>query len=600
MKKKNRRLAIQISLIVTLMFILALLLIGWVVLQSTKEMYFESKNEKIEEQLSGYKTLLMNPEIVGWVLDQWQSDPGMMLEPATEMEKELNNQFIFSRFVAELDDIEDLEAMEPKQQRAYLKALYRFLAAWMDDQRLFGKFDSFYLLDIRSNDEMYQHALDDYFVIMECSRETDQTKNHRLGEYWSRETKYSFLSVFQADQYSAKDVDVLYHELSDGHEAKVVAAAPVFLNGEVRYVVCLEYSWAAFASILNHNLLSMALWGGVSLLIVNALLILFIYFKAVRPMVQVNAGIHAYMENKDSAAAVQSMNRIRQKNEIGKLADSIAAMTVEIDRYTQENLKLYGERERVTAELDLAAKIQKDSLPAQFPDRQDIQLFASMVPAKEVGGDFYDFFLIDDDHLGLVIADVSGKGIPAALFMMMSKDLIKNYAMMGLSPAEVLKRTNVSLCENNRNNMFVTVWFGILDLATGHAVAANGGHEYPMLRKATGDFELFKEKHGMMLGALKGKTYTEYEFDIEPGGTLFVYTDGAPEATDVREKMFGTDRMLDALNQHPAEEPETLLQIMKAAIDQFVGDAPQFDDLTMLCVKYLPHIEETDCYHDPK
>jgi len=175
----------------------------------------------------------------------------------------------------------------------------------------------------------------------------------------------------------------------------------------------------------------------------------------------------------------------------------------------------------------------------------------------------------------------------------MSKNLIKNYAMLGLSPAEVLNRTNASLCENNRNKMFVTVWFGILDLTRGHVVAANGGHEYPMLRKANGGFELFREKHGMVVGALKRKTYAEYEFDLEPGGTLFVYTDGAPEATDAQEKMFGTDRMLDTLNRQPGAEPETLLQVMKAAIDQFVGDAPQFDDLTMLCVKYLPDKEET-------
>lgn len=156
MKKKNRRLAVQVSLIVTVMFILALLLIGWVVLNGTEQMYFESKNEKIEGEMEEYKKLFMNPEIAGWVLDQWQSDPGMMLEPATELEKEIYDEFIYSRFVAELDIIEDLKEMEPEVQRAYLKALYRFLAAWMDDQRAFGQFDSFYLLDIRADDGLYQ------------------------------------------------------------------------------------------------------------------------------------------------------------------------------------------------------------------------------------------------------------------------------------------------------------------------------------------------------------------------------------------------------------------------------------------------------------
>ena len=194
---------------------------------------------------------------------------------------------------------------------------------------------------------------------MECSPETDQTQNHRLGEYWSKEEKYPFLSTLQSGEADAEDIGIIYYELTENHETKVVTTAPVFLDGTLRYVVCLEYGWTAFADILNQNLRSIALWGVVSLLIVNVLLILFIYFKAVRPMVQVNSGIHAYMETKDSAAAVQSMGRIRQKNEVGRLADSIAAMAVEIDRSAKENLRLHGERERVAAELDLAAKIQR-------------------------------------------------------------------------------------------------------------------------------------------------------------------------------------------------------------------------------------------------
>ena len=225
-------------------------------------------------------------------------------------------------------------------------------------------------------------------------------------------------------------------------------------------------------------------------------------------------------------------------------------------------------------------------LPKTFPDIPEVKLSAAMFPAKEVGGDFYDFFFIDDTHLGLVIADVSGKGIPAALFMMMSMMIIKSSAMSAASPAEVLKRANESICENNKNKMFVTVWFGILDITTGHVTAANAGHEYPMLRKADGSFEMMKEKHGMFLGVFRNNKYKQYEFDIEPGGTLFVYTDGAAEATNGELKLFGTERMLGALNAVPDAGPEELIGNMKSAIDGFVGEAPQFDDLTMLCIKY--------------
>ena len=285
--------------------------------------------------------------------------------------------------------------------------------------------------------------------------------------------------------------------------------------------------------------------------------------------------------------------RIRTKNEFGALADDITELTRDISKYTGEIRDLIGAQERVSAELNLAAKIQDDMLPKKFPEHEAFKLYATMDPAKEVGGDFYDFFYIDDDHLGLTIADVSGKGVPAALFMMMSKLLIRNYAMSGLSPAEVLDHSNKSICENNNANMFVTVWFGILEISTGHIVAGNAGHEYPMLRKANGEFELFKDKHDFVLGVMKRKKYKQYEFDIEKGGSLFVYTDGAPEATSADEELFGTDRMLAALNIEANAEPNELIASVKERIDQFVGAAPQFDDLTMMCINFSGADEET-------
>ena len=222
-----------------------------------------------------------------------------------------------------------------------------------------------------------------------------------------------------------------------------------------------------------------------------------------------------------------------------------------------------------------------------FPERDEFDIYATMTPAKEVGGDFYDFFMIDDDHLGMVMADVSGKGVPAALFMMMSKILVNNFAMMGGSPAKVLEQVNAQICKNNKEEMFVTVWFGVLELSTGKVKAANAGHEYPILKKADGTFELFKDKHGFVVGGMEGARYKEYEFLLEKGGTLFLYTDGVAEATNAKNELFGTERMLTALNQEPQADPKTLLTNMKNAVDTFVGDAPQFDDLTMLSVKLL-------------
>ena len=239
-------------------------------------------------------------------------------------------------------------------------------------------------------------------------------------------------------------------------------------------------------------------------------------------------------------------------------------------------------------ELETAANIQETMLPhifPAFPDRREFDLYAAMDPAKEVGGDFYDFFLIDDDHLCMVMADVSGKGIPAALFMMISKVILQSCAMLGQSTAEILNKTNEALCSSNQVEMFVTVWLGIMEISTGKVSAANAGHEYPILKK--GDrFEMFKDRHGFVIGGMDGIKYKEYQFQMEEGDKLFLYTDGVPEATDAGNNMFGIDRMIDALNQDPEASPQQILINVRRAVDGFVQDAEQFDDLTMLCMEY--------------
>ena len=238
--------------------------------------------------------------------------------------------------------------------------------------------------------------------------------------------------------------------------------------------------------------------------------------------------------------------------------------------------------------LDVATNIQTSMLPCifpPFPQCSHVDIYATMNPAKEVGGDFYDFFLVDEDHLALVIADVSGKGVPAAMFMVIAKTLIKNSAQTGLSPREVLEKVNNQLCENNDAEMFVTVWIGILTISTGHMVCANAGHECPALLHAGGQFELFKDKHGFVLAGIEDSRYREYELNLQNGDMLFVYTDGVTDATNSQNELFGLDRMIDALNNGDNSSCEQLLHDVRAEIDRFVGDAPQFDDITMLSIR---------------
>ena len=260
---------------------------------------------------------------------------------------------------------------------------------------------------------------------------------------------------------------------------------------------------------------------------------------------------------------------------------------------------LFADREKTISstetELGVATRIQASMLPNAFPflpERKEFDLYASMTPAKEVGGDFYDFFMVDDDRLALVIADVSGKGIPAALFMMASKILIKNRVMTGEAPGEVLRAVNNQICENNREEMFVTVWLGVLNLRDGTLKSANAGHEYPILKTPDGNFELLKSKHSFVIGGMPGIKYRESETVLQPGSTLFLYTDGVPEAENQNETQYGYERFLAALNGKKDGTPQELLATVKESVSTFVQDYIQFDDLTMLCIHYSGKKEE--------
>lgn len=286
----------------------------------------------------------------------------------------------------------------------------------------------------------------------------------------------------------------------------------------------------------------------------------------------------------------EALGEISKFTELRNLAGAIDTMETDMVHYIDNLTSVTAEKERIGAELSMATKIQAAMLPhvfPPFPERSEFDIYAAMNPAKEVGGDFYDFFLIDDDHLCMVIADVSGKGVPAALFMMASKIILQSCARLGKSAAEILTLTNEAVCSNNQENMFVTVWLGILEISTGKLTAANAGHESPALKRSNGRFERYTDKHGFVIGGMEGMRYKEYELQLEPGDTLFLYTDGVPEATDAEKKMFGMERMLAALNREPDALPEQVLKNVRGAVDDFVKDAEQFDDVTMLCMKYI-------------
>ena len=279
----------------------------------------------------------------------------------------------------------------------------------------------------------------------------------------------------------------------------------------------------------------------------------------------------------------------RTGDEIEVLAESFAKQSARTALYIEQIQRVTAEKERIGAELDMASRIQGSQLPnlfPPFPDRKEFSLYASMDPAKEVGGDFYDFFMIDEDHMGFVIADVSGKGVPAALLMMVSRVLIKSGLQNGKSPAETLASVNNQLCESNDEEFFVTVWLAVLELSTGNGIAANAGHEHPVLRRAGGKYELQVYRHSLAVGVMKDVPFRQHQFHLNPGDSFFVYTDGVPEATDRNSELYGTGRMLEALNRDADAEPDQVLANLTADINRFVDGAEQFDDITMLGFRY--------------
>ena len=319
----------------------------------------------------------------------------------------------------------------------------------------------------------------------------------------------------------------------------------------------------------------------------------------VTPINAIAAAAQDYVNDRKAGAMVTdhfSLLNIRTGDEIENLSFVMADMERDLSEYMESLTSVTAEKERIATELNLASNIQAHMLPntfPAFPERPEFEIFASMTPAKEVGGDFYDFFMVDENHLGLVMADVSGKGVPAALFMMASRTMLKDAAFSHLDPAAVLERVNAQLCENNPEYMFVTVWLGILETSTGKLTWADAGHEQLLLYQ-NGEWTLLPKGGGVALAAFEPELlaldpvspFQNHELLLKPGDAVYQYTDGVTEAMTAQREQFGYDRLLEAVNSAPSVEPEVLLPHVRKRIDAFVQDAPQFDDITMLALRY--------------
>ena len=587
MEKKQRRIGIIPQ--VAILFLVGILTTGiltavleWRLSNDSVTRQVENRAEEIADEVR--RSVLEYPAY-RWLLRFWHDradsldieyDVGFTGETKTEQKC---REFTAAHPELQLQYLTELEiqSLPEEEQKLYAEIAYSWLITRIDQIKRAYHID--YLFCVASKE-----PFDTQFFLFSGAEEnsvrgTSYEEVYPLGHFVTVAESQQ-LAMQNARENSSHLADagdyVDYYTYLCSFDETAVFIGMTYNYSDLREDVRTQTRTGTTYAILNQTLLSL-----VTLLLIS-------YF-VLRPLKGVQQNIRLYRETKDSQTVTKNLAQIRSSNEIGQLSEDVSDLALEIDDHLEKIRSITAEKERIGAELELATKIQNSMLPSifpPFPDRSEFDIYASMDPAKEVGGDFYDFFLVDPDHLCMVIADVSGKGIPAALFMMASKIILQSCAMLGSSPGEILTKTNEAICSKNPENMFVTVWVGILEISTGKLTAANAGHEYPVIKQPDGSFALYKDRHGFVLGGLSDARYREYELQLEPGAKIFVYTDGVAEAKNADNEMFGVERTVAALNKQPEAAPEQILQNVRRAVDDFVKDEEQFDDLTMLCLEY--------------
>ena len=387
------------------------------------------------------------------------------------------------------------------------------------------------------------------------------------------------------EQQSAYET-VYRNNPSDGSLPHITTMVPVKdSEGEVTGILCIQRPMSELVGARRPYVIAVAVATALLAIFVAVFYTFFMRKQFVNPISKVASEATRFAREN---AKGEPLGKVSRFKEISDLSESIDTMESDMVNYIEAITASAAEKERIGFELSLANTIQVNSIPnvfPAFPERTDFDIYASMTPAKQVGGDFYNFFFVDDDHLAISIGDVSGKGIPAALFMMVTNILVSDRTRMGGTPGEILTFVNHNICEHNKADMFVTLWLGVLELSTGTLIASNAGHEYPVIMQPGGKFEVFKDKHCLAVGAMDGVKYKDYTLKLERGAKLFVYTDGIPEATDHDNRMFGMERMIDTLNKFSDDGPEGVITGIKREAERFANGAEQFDDLTMLCLE---------------
>ncbi len=534
--------------------------------------------ERHADELDDYQSL-------PWLLSYWEEhredldlDPKQLKDKNSEIYKARQNYLFVS---PQAITVEQAQEMKEDMQRIFAEYCYITIA-----------------------ESFSTSAHTNINLISSCFRPGDENGYvYFYDESFGDDGKISLGTTFQISPDFLKSLSQMQEEGSDKEDedswlnlgvgnSLFYNYYPVWADGRIVCVAASGFEKDDVQNLMESCALMLLIPVIVLLCILQLVLLLLLNRMIVKPARAMQQTVRKYSETKNSADMRDGLRGLlKKKDEYGRLSVDITEMADNIDIYVGEIKEAASEKQKLFTELETAETIQKSQLPSvfpAFPERSDFDLYASMNPAKEVGGDFYDFFLIDEDHIALVIGDVSDKGIPAALVMMACRTLIRSTLLQGIAPGEAMTHVNRQICETNAAEMFVTVWVAVIELSTGKGIEINAGHEKPVLRRAGESFELIKNPHDMAVGTWEEQTFTEQPFELHPGDTLFVYTDGVPEATSGAKELFGAERMLDALNEKPDLSPEEQIRHMEQSVNSFVSDAEQFDDMTMLCFSFSP------------
>lgn len=574
-KAPRNKILIEIGIVIVVLFAIFTIAIGNMVRMASFSTALSCNIDLFDDSLETISDVVSSYQSITWLMDYWSDNVDQLSKEGISTRKPENIDDLLATFSKdypeELTD-DEVTALSPEDQKRFAKwcyndinELFRMIITEDENTHVIvtitprGSTDPILLFTNLVDEEGYLFGTSESVSdIQEVKKNTEVVAKAQVWKWaFSTPSKVMYFATgipFEAYKGTA-DVELL-----GGFSAESVYKQIVHVDHIRRDVI-------------------------IMLIIVLILILVVLYLIVSRPLEEVKSCVIEYSGNKNTDQLTHKLSDIRSHNEIGAFANEFSSLAIEMDRYTKEVAELAGEKERVETELTVATNIQMQMLPHVFPESDKFSIFASSDPAKEVGGDFYDAYMLDDDHLVMTIADVSGKGVPAALFMAVSKTMLKIRTVAGGTPARILRDVNNWLCEGNDSCMFVTVWHGIYTISTGELICANAGHENPGIRSGNEPFKLIRREHGLPLGVMEGAEFEDETFKFSSGDAFFIYTDGVPEAHAADDTMYGEDGLEKALaTVTKDDQPQDIMTRVRTSVDDFVKDAPQYDDLTMLCL----------------